>query len=207
MRSITVVALIMLGAELFATHRALADALPIPPVPPEHPPAADSAPVPDANAQAPLTAASNAPTFDVKFYRAKPYDPGLGFAPGSRYQTTEDRKPIQNSWVQHQRPAQAIAHSTVAWICGSEPVVIIFFGIVMSTGAWPRSRGTRNTGNKIHLARDGCGPSPLAPARYVKLSRRRDHVAADGRGRQLAIIASTDSDPVAQYSGVTIVIS
>jgi hypothetical protein len=74
---------------------AMAEELPVPPIPPEHPPLAETAPVPNPDAQAPITAASDEPSFDVRLYRARPYDPGMGFAPGSRYQTSEDRKPIQ----------------------------------------------------------------------------------------------------------------
>jgi hypothetical protein len=68
---------------------------PVPPIPPEHPPLAETAPVPNADASAPITPESAAPSVEVKLYRARPYDPGFGFAPGSRYQTSEDRKPIQ----------------------------------------------------------------------------------------------------------------
>jgi hypothetical protein len=71
------------------------DDLPVPPIPPEHPPLAEIAPVPDPDAQAPVAAVSDTPSVDVRLYRAKAYDPSLGFAPGSRYQTAEDRKPIQ----------------------------------------------------------------------------------------------------------------
>jgi hypothetical protein len=74
---------------------ATAEGLPIPPIPPEHPPIAEAAPVPDVNAEAPVAPASDEPSVNVKVYRATMYDPGVGFAPGSRYQTTEDRKPIQ----------------------------------------------------------------------------------------------------------------
>ncbi len=74
---------------------AMADELPVPPIPPEHPDLAEVAPVPDPDARAPVALVSGGPSFDVKFYRARPYDPGQGFAPGSRYQTSEDRKPIQ----------------------------------------------------------------------------------------------------------------
>jgi hypothetical protein len=75
--------------------RATADELPVPPIPPADRPPADIAPVPNVSAQAPVAPASEEPSVDVKLYRAKPYDPGLGFTPGSRYQTNEDRKPIQ----------------------------------------------------------------------------------------------------------------
>ena len=74
---------------------AMAQDLPVPPIPPEHPLLPDTAPVPDIDAQAPVAAASDAPSVDVKFYRATLYDPGLGFAPGSQYQINEDRKPLQ----------------------------------------------------------------------------------------------------------------
>ena len=79
---------------------------PVPPVPPEHPPAAETAPVPDADARAPLVPPSASPSFDVKLYRARPYDPGFGFAPGSRYQTSEDRKPIQTPGLSISVPLQ-----------------------------------------------------------------------------------------------------
>lgn len=74
---------------------ALAEPLPVPPIPPAHPPAADAAPVPNVDAHAPIVQAKQGPSFDVKLYRARNYDPSMGFAPGSRYQSNEDRKPIQ----------------------------------------------------------------------------------------------------------------
>ncbi len=74
---------------------AVADTLPVPPIPPQVPPIADAAPVPDLNAEAPVTPASDQPSVNVRLYRARMYDPGFGFVPGSRYQSTEDRKPIQ----------------------------------------------------------------------------------------------------------------
>jgi hypothetical protein len=100
MRRIRPVASMMLGTLIrlsaaMLTTRAMGDEIPEPPIPPEHQPLAESAPVPDPDAQAPIPAASDEPTFDVRLYRARPYDPGMGFAPGSRYQSSEDRKPIQ----------------------------------------------------------------------------------------------------------------
>jgi hypothetical protein len=83
------------GLGMLTSSVALADDLPVPPIPPEHPPLAETAPVPDADATAPVVAASNEPSFDVRLYRARPYDPGMGFTPGSRYQDSEDRKAIQ----------------------------------------------------------------------------------------------------------------
>jgi hypothetical protein len=89
MRRVLFVALIGLAPA------ARADDLPVPPIPPEHPPAWELAPVPNVDARAPALNDGDSPSVDVRFYRARPYDPGLGFAPGSRYQSTEDRKPIQ----------------------------------------------------------------------------------------------------------------
>jgi len=77
------------------TSVALADDLPLPPLPPEHPPVAEAAPVPNVDAEAPAAPTSEKPSVNIKMYRASMYDPGVGFTPGSRYQSSEDRKPIQ----------------------------------------------------------------------------------------------------------------
>jgi hypothetical protein len=73
----------------------LAEDLPVPPIPPERPPLAEIAPVPNADARGPVAVPSHSPSIDVRFYRADLHDPALGFAPGSRYQINEDRKPLQ----------------------------------------------------------------------------------------------------------------
>jgi hypothetical protein len=74
---------------------AIAEELPVPPIPPRIPPIADAAPVPNPDAEAPATPSSDEPSVNVQLYRARMYDPSVGFVPGSRYQSTEDRKPIQ----------------------------------------------------------------------------------------------------------------
>ncbi len=74
---------------------AVARELPVPPIPPEHAVTTDIAPVPDVNAQAPVAPASEEASVKVKLYREKILDPSMGFTPGSRYQNSEDRKPIQ----------------------------------------------------------------------------------------------------------------
>jgi hypothetical protein len=74
---------------------AIADNLPVPPIPPNIPPIADAAPVPNLDAEAPITPSSGSPSVNVRLYRARMYDPSVGFVPGSHYQSTEDRKPIQ----------------------------------------------------------------------------------------------------------------
>jgi hypothetical protein len=74
-------------------------ALPVPPTPPTDPPQDVAAPTPDADAHGPITAASTDPWVAVENFKADRYDPSLGFAPGSRFETAEDRKPIQTPGI------------------------------------------------------------------------------------------------------------
>jgi hypothetical protein len=74
---------------------AFAEPLPLPPVPPTAPDVSEAAPVPNVDAQAPAIPISEEPSINVKLYRARTFDTSAGFAPGSRFQTSEDRKPIQ----------------------------------------------------------------------------------------------------------------
>jgi hypothetical protein len=69
--------------------------LPVPPTPPQTLPAGETAPVPNVAAHAPIAPLLERTTVDVRLYRARTYDPSVGFVPGSRYQTSEERKPIQ----------------------------------------------------------------------------------------------------------------
>jgi hypothetical protein len=86
---------LLLAAFMTFSPFAMADDLPVPPIPPPVPPLADTAPVPNVNAEAPVPPDSGEPSVSVRMYRAKMYDPSLGFVPGSHYQSTEDRKAIQ----------------------------------------------------------------------------------------------------------------
>jgi len=85
----------LLAATLMSTQAAFARDLPVPPIPPERPPFGEQAPIPNPDATAPSGPLSTAPTVAVRQFRSQPYGPGLGFAPGSRYESAEDRKPIQ----------------------------------------------------------------------------------------------------------------
>jgi hypothetical protein len=85
----------LLAALLMYSPAAFAHDLPVPPIPPERSPFGEIAPVPNLDAMAPVGSASNTPTLSLKQFRTQPYGPGLGFAPGSRYESAEDRKPIQ----------------------------------------------------------------------------------------------------------------
>jgi hypothetical protein len=99
MRRVAVLVWLVLASPLFTylplAPLALATELPIPPIPPPSPPSATAAPIPDNDVDAPAAAVQTGPRLALKFYRAQTYDPGMGFGPGSRYRTSEDRKPIQ----------------------------------------------------------------------------------------------------------------
>jgi hypothetical protein len=86
---------VLLVAFLTTGRFAMAEVFPVPPVPPAHPPVSEAAPVPNFDAAGPLAPLSDKPSVYVKLYRNSMYDPSVGFVPGSRFQTTEDRKPIQ----------------------------------------------------------------------------------------------------------------
>lgn len=77
------------------TTPAMAIQLPTPPDPPANSSPGIAAPIPNSDFQAPVAPPEPGPTFALKFYRMQTFDPAMGFAPGSRYRTTEDRKPIQ----------------------------------------------------------------------------------------------------------------
>jgi hypothetical protein len=68
---------------------------PIPPVPPRRPPTGESAPTPNDSVRPPVVVADEDPKFELRVFRARQYEWSQGFLPGSRYETTEDRKPIQ----------------------------------------------------------------------------------------------------------------
>ena len=99
-------AVLVLGILAGLIPGAMADQLPVPPIPPEHPDLGDNAPVPNIDAREPAMPVSSAPTVDVRFFRVKRYDPSQGFVPGSRYQSTEDRKAIQTPGLTVSVPLQ-----------------------------------------------------------------------------------------------------
>lgn len=69
--------------------------LPEPPMPPMHPPTDMLAPVPDDNLRAPLVVAGDDAQVKLRLFRMQRYDYSRGFLPGSRYESSEDRKTIQ----------------------------------------------------------------------------------------------------------------
>jgi hypothetical protein len=75
------------------------DSLPTPPIPPAQGPADIAAPVPDSDARGPMTFASDEARFKLQLYRVRRPDGSVGFLPGSRYESTEDRKAIQTPGI------------------------------------------------------------------------------------------------------------
>jgi hypothetical protein len=105
-RRIVLAAFITLGPLLMLPLGTMAQDFPVPPIPPEHPLVGDIAPVPNPDVRAPITPVSNSPTIDLRQFRNRPYDPGQGFPPGSRYRTSVDRKPIQTPGLSISVPLQ-----------------------------------------------------------------------------------------------------
>jgi len=79
--------------------------LPVPPIPPPHPPVAQSAPVPNSDLTAPLSA-SVLPNVTFHDFRATQYAKGLGYSPGSQFETDEDKRPIQTPGLTLKLPLQ-----------------------------------------------------------------------------------------------------
>jgi hypothetical protein len=69
--------------------------LPVPPVPPSVPPTDTAAPRPDDSLRAPVVLADQDPLVRLQLFRMQRHDSSQGFLPGSRYESTEDRKAIQ----------------------------------------------------------------------------------------------------------------
>jgi hypothetical protein len=86
------IALLTIG--LVVSTSAWAQDLPIPPIPPVGFPASEPAPVPDPDIRAPIAQAA-LPRLRPAVFSAERPDVSLGFAPGSRYQTTDERRPLQ----------------------------------------------------------------------------------------------------------------
>jgi hypothetical protein len=80
--------------------------IPIPPVPPTRPPTGESAPTPNDGVRPPVVVANGDPQFQLRLFRSRQYDWSQGFLPGSRYESTEDRKAIQTPGLSITVPLQ-----------------------------------------------------------------------------------------------------
>lgn len=83
-----------------------APSLPVPPIPPADAPADQSAPMPDLDARAPSGDAAQHVTVSVQDFRVERFYQGLAFSPGSRFATSEEKRPIQTPGVTVQVPLQ-----------------------------------------------------------------------------------------------------
>jgi hypothetical protein len=79
--------------------------LPVPPVPPAHPPSDQSAPIPNADYVAPASTVIM-PNVTLQDFRASQFDNSLGYAPGSKFSTSEDKRPIQTPGLTWKVPLQ-----------------------------------------------------------------------------------------------------
>jgi hypothetical protein len=79
--------------------------LPVPPIPPDHPPIDQSAPLPDTNLAAPVSA-SLLPNVTIQDFRARQYNQSPGYSPGSQFQSSEDKRPIQTPGLSWKVPLQ-----------------------------------------------------------------------------------------------------
>ena len=69
--------------------------LPVPPLPPAHPPSDQAAPLPDRDIQPPRDAGSQGPQVGLRDFRIRRFDDSPGYAPGSKFENEEDKRPIQ----------------------------------------------------------------------------------------------------------------
>jgi hypothetical protein len=79
--------------------------LPLPPVPPAVPPAEQAAPTPDRDARAPWAPSEPGVRIVPQDFRIRRFNnQGLGYAPGSQFETSEDKRPIQTPGLSVQVP-------------------------------------------------------------------------------------------------------
>lgn len=79
--------------------------LPVPPIPPARPPVDESAPLPNRDIQGPVATVPGT-RVRVQDFRVDRMTDGLGYTPGSRFSTSEDRRSIQTPGLTVQVPLQ-----------------------------------------------------------------------------------------------------
>jgi len=89
---------IIFGLLVLAAHPAMAESLPQPPKPPASIPDRDPAPTPNKDMQVAAPSSQHA-NVEFRNFQRSPADAGVAFAPGSRFRTPEERKPIQTPGV------------------------------------------------------------------------------------------------------------
>jgi hypothetical protein len=78
--------------------------LPIPPIPPAHPPADEAAPMPDPDLRPPAGEIRSGPQIKLQDFRQGREDQSLGYSPGSHFRTSEDKRVIQTPGLSVQVP-------------------------------------------------------------------------------------------------------
>lgn len=92
-------------AALTGGGSALAQRLPIPPIPPANPPSADLAPRPNRDILPPIGPKDGVRVRPEIFSAERP-ETSMGFTPGSRYQASDERRPLQTPGVRLTVPLQ-----------------------------------------------------------------------------------------------------
>lgn len=80
--------------------------LPIPPVPPANPPTDSFAPVPNLSVRQPPSGTAPGPQVQIRDFRSSNFNQDRGYTPGSEFQTSEDKRPIQTPGLSVQVPLQ-----------------------------------------------------------------------------------------------------
>jgi hypothetical protein len=80
--------------------------LPVPPIPPANPPTDQTAPMPDRDIRAPSEPSTEGARVDLRDFRVHRFNQGLGYAPGSQYETSEEKRPIQTPGLTVRVPLQ-----------------------------------------------------------------------------------------------------
>lgn len=93
-------------ALLVTAGAAPAPNLPIPPIPPADPPADTSAAIPDPDVRAPADLSRPGVHVSVQDFRVDYFNRGLGYTPGSHFQTSEEKRPIQTPGLTLEVPLQ-----------------------------------------------------------------------------------------------------
>lgn len=96
---------LLLAGFLLAPLPTLAQHLPLPPIPPLNAPSSELAPMPDLDVRAPRSPTQTVRLRPEVFSSERP-DTSLGFAPGSRYQTADERRPLQTPGLRLTVPLQ-----------------------------------------------------------------------------------------------------
>jgi hypothetical protein len=95
---------------LFALMATLAAApapqLLVPPIPPAHPPTAQSAPVPNSDLRGPQDPVSRGARVGVTDFRVPRENSSMGYAPGSHHQTSSERRDIDTPGLTVRVPLQ-----------------------------------------------------------------------------------------------------